>query len=50
MVIENISCPFCGRILEVGIPSRTEITQIKEKSIWNRLSIRKGSCMSSYCN
>ena len=49
MVTDNISCPHCGKIIDVGIPSKTEITQIKRKSIWNRLSFRKGSGMESHC-
>ncbi|MHA2327481.1 MAG: hypothetical protein ACXACR_03070 [Candidatus Hodarchaeales archaeon] len=35
MVVEELSCPFCGKLTEIATPSTTEITQIKGKSFWN---------------
>ncbi|MFW9992678.1 MAG: hypothetical protein ACFFD4_11580 [Candidatus Odinarchaeota archaeon] len=38
MVVEEISCPHCGNLTGIGIPSGTEITQIRKKSFWNVFS------------
>jgi len=49
MVRDTITCPCCGKVLEVAIPYNKEITQIKPKSFWNIFSFRKGSLMYSKC-
>ncbi|MFX0085427.1 MAG: hypothetical protein ACFFAU_07110 [Candidatus Hodarchaeota archaeon] len=50
MVEEKISCPHCGKLTQVGIPTGTEITAIKTKSFWNIfLDSNYGSRMITKC-
>jgi hypothetical protein len=50
MVTESLSCPYCGKFFQVGIPTVNEVTQIKNKSFWNMFSdSTHGSRMVTKC-
>ena len=50
MVTETLSCPYCGKFFQVGIPTGTEVTQIKKKSFFNVFSDSTfGSRMLTKC-
>ena len=48
--IEHISCPYCGKITDMGIPKLTKINLIRKMTIWNNVQFRKGNRISSNCN
>ena len=50
MPIEQISCPYCGKIVDVGIPKLMRINLIRKMAIWNTIQFRKGNKISSKCN
>ena len=50
MVVEKLSCPICGKMTEIATPTGTEITQIKKKSVWNKIvSSSYGTQMATIC-
>lgn len=53
MPIDQVSCPYCGKITDIGIPKLTRINLIRKMNIWNNIQFRKGnriSCKCNFCN